>query len=428
MAAVYANSANTSAILKELYIDNSDYLKDLVYAKNPLLALLPKNESEDGMAGKYLPVPLEYGNPQGRSHAFASAQSQQTAASVSSFFVTIVQDYQLVTITNLLMEQSKGSPAAFVDAFKLQMDGGMRNITNNLAFQLFNDGTGSRGFIGSGATNPSGSTYVIPLSNAQQIVQFEVGMTLVNFTKSATTISSISSSTAVIQSVDRGSGVITVLASAVDASWLSAGKALGVSGDIVAGAISTANNLGLSGLASWLPSTAPSSGDNFFGVDRSADVTRLAGIRYDATAYTIEEGITNALALLNREGGSPDLIVMDFASYASLVNALGAKVMNIQIKHDEVEVAFDAISFQSAYGRVSVLADRSCPPATAFVLSMKTWKLRSLGRVPKVLTYGVEGLEGLRVGNADALEVRIGWYAQLICSAPGWNMIVSLSS
>lgn len=38
-----------------------DYMKDLVYKENPFLALVPKNESPDGFAGKYIPVPLEYG-------------------------------------------------------------------------------------------------------------------------------------------------------------------------------------------------------------------------------------------------------------------------------------------------------------------------------------------------------------------------------
>jgi hypothetical protein len=38
-----------------------EYMKDLVYKENPLLALLPKNEDVDGFAGKYIPVPLEYG-------------------------------------------------------------------------------------------------------------------------------------------------------------------------------------------------------------------------------------------------------------------------------------------------------------------------------------------------------------------------------
>jgi hypothetical protein len=307
------------------------------------------------------------------------------------------------------------------------MDGGFRMITNNIAFELFGDGSATRGFIGS-TVSSSAPTYVITLSNAQQIVQFEVGMTLVNFAISAGIISSISSSTASITAVDRTNGIITVLASATDASWASAGHGLGVYGDIVAGPVSTGTNLALSGLAAWLPASAPSSSDSFWGVNRSADVTRLAGIRYNAQSLTIEEGITNALAVLNREGGKPDLCIMDFASFAALVNSLGAKVQYVQVKHDEVEVAFEGITFQSAYGRVTVLADRSCPPQTAYLLTMSTFKLRSLGKVPHILTYGMEGLEGLRVGNADALEVRIGYYGNLICSAPGWNAVVSLSA
>ena len=57
----YANSTNQLAALKELYTDDKDYMKNSVYAKNAELAMFPKNESPDGFAGKYIPVPLEYG-------------------------------------------------------------------------------------------------------------------------------------------------------------------------------------------------------------------------------------------------------------------------------------------------------------------------------------------------------------------------------
>ena len=428
MSAVFANSSNQIAALKELYKDDKEYLKDLVYKENPFLALVPKDESVDGLAGKYIPVPIEFGVPQGRSHNFTNAQGNQTATQLSSFFVFVVQDYQLVTITNLLMEQTKTNAGAFVDAAKLQMDGGFRNLTNNIAFELFGDGSGSRGIIGSGATNPSGNTYVMPLSNPQQIVAFEVGMTLVNFAYSSGTISAISSTTGSVTAVDRANGIVTVLASGSDSSWTTQGNNLGVQGDIIAGAVSTGSSLCLAGLAAWIPTSSPGGSDSFWGVNRSADPTRLAGLRYNAQSFTIEEGMTNALAFANREGAKPDLCIMDFASYAALVNSLGAKVQYVQVKHDEVEVAFDGIIFQSAYGKVTVLADRSCPPQTAYVLTMSTWKLRSLGKIPHILTYGLEGLEGLRVGNADALEIRIGYYGNLVCSAPGWNMVVQLSA
>lgn len=331
------------------------------------------------------------------------------------------------------MEQTKTNAGAFVDAAKLQMDGGFRNITNNIAFELFGSGTATRGASAATSTQTGGvavSGTVLPLTNAQQIVAFEVGMLLV---ASATDGGAPSTDTVIVTAVDRANGIVTGTASAatLSANWaIGTGIAyLTISGDLPAtGASTTGSYLALSGLAAWLPITTPSSTDSFWGVNRSADPTRLAGCRFNAQAYTIEEGMTSALAFLNREGGKPDLCVMDFASYASLVNALGAKVQYVQVNHDEVEVAFEGITFQSAYGRVTVLADRSCPPQTAYLLTMNTFKLRSLGKVPHILTYGMEGLEGLRVGNADALEIRIGYYGNLICSAPGWNCVVQLSA
>lgn len=54
MAAVYANSTNQLAALKELYKDDKEYMQDLVYKENPAFALIPKDESSDGFAGEWL--------------------------------------------------------------------------------------------------------------------------------------------------------------------------------------------------------------------------------------------------------------------------------------------------------------------------------------------------------------------------------------
>lgn len=440
MAAVYANSTNQLAALKELYTDNKDYMRDVVYAKNPFFAMVPKNESPDGFAGKYIPVPIQSGDGQGRSHTFANAQGNQTATQLESFFVYVIEDYQIVTITNLLMEQTKSNAGAFVDAAKLELDSGMRNLSNNIAFELFGSGTASRGQTSGALASVSGSIYTLQLANPQSVVNFENGMTI---QASATdggaiipTGSPASPDLAVIQAVNRGTGVLTVLETqgAPHTNWAT-GSFITVQGDIPAAGGSgsgpigaTGSYLALSGLAAWIPSTDPANNDSFWSVNRSVDPTRLAGLRYDASSYTIEEGLTNALAYANREGASPDIAIMDFNSYAGLVNSLGAKVQYVQVEHDEVQVAFEGVRFHSAYGYVTVLADRSCPVQSCYCLTMDTWKLRSLGKVPHILTYGLEGLEGLRVGNADALEIRIAYYGNLVCAAPAWNMYVRLSA
>lgn len=48
MAAVFATASNQVAALKELYVGD-EFMQDLVYKKNPLLALIPKDESPDGL-------------------------------------------------------------------------------------------------------------------------------------------------------------------------------------------------------------------------------------------------------------------------------------------------------------------------------------------------------------------------------------------
>ena len=346
-----------------------------------------------------------------------------------SYFVYAIQDYQLVTITNLLMEQTKSNAGAFVDEASRTLDNGYRNISNNMAFELFFGGTATRGVILTASL--ASSVVTIQLNNSQNVVQFEVGMTLQNSATDGGAALLISSAIDAIQltSVNRGTGVIVGTVVQGDGTSFTAGHFLQVLGDIgSAGASTIAGLLGLSGLAAWVPSSDPTSTDNFWGVNRSADPTRLAGLRYNASSQTISEGITNALAFGNREGAAFDLIVLDFVSYSTLINELGAKVQYVQLEHDEVEVAFEAIHFHSAYGKIPVLADRSAQAQNAWAMTLDTWKLRTLGKAPHILTYGMEGLEGLRVGNADALEIRIAYYGNVICSAPGYNMQVALSA
>lgn len=428
MSAVFANPTNQVAALKELYTGD-DFMKDLVYKKNPLLALIPKDESPAGFAGKYIPVPLVYGTPQGRSATFSSAQTNQTQPYLSSFFVYRVSNYQLATITNELLEATKDSAGAFVDEAKLVMDTSFRNISNDLALDLFSAGAGVRGQLA------SISTGVITLGNVNSVVNFEVGMVLVTFSISGTTYTqSTGAALGYVIAVNRSAGTVTVSATqggsaGTPSSWSASFPNIAVQGDITFGTLASNNSfLKISGLQAWLPGTAPSSGDSFWGVDRSADPTRLAGVRFDGSSESIEEALIDGSSLVAREGGQPDMCFMNFASYAALEKSLGSKVQYVDVKHEEADIAFAGIRIHAPYGPITVIPDRNCPAQTAYLLQMDVWKLRSLGKAPHILTYGMEGLEALRVGNADALEIRIGYYANLICSAPGWNCVISLSA
>jgi len=425
--ATYATASNQVAALKELYTGD-DYMKDLVYKKNPFLALVPKDESPSGFAGKYIPVPLVYGTPQGRSATFSNAQNNQTAPALASFFVYRVSNYQLVTITNELLEATKDNAAAFIDEAKLAMDTGFRNISNDLALDLYSAGDGIRGTIS------AISSGVITLDDPGSVVNFEVGMVLVSFSVSGTTYTqSTSAASGYVIAVNRSTGTVTVSATAggsagTPTNWSTSFPKLGVSGDVAFGTLSARTSyLKVTGLAGWFPTTAPSASESFWGVDRSVDSRLYGVIAQNTSSETIEEALIDGAALVAREGGQPDMCFMNFTSYAALEKSLGAKVQYVDVKHEEADIAFAGIRIHAPYGPITVIPDRNCPQKTAYLLQMDTLKFRSLGKAPHILTYGLEGLEGLRVGSADALEIRIGYYGNLICNAPGWNCVVPLN-
>lgn len=372
-----------------------------------------------------------YGTPQGRSATFANAQNNQTAPALASFFVYRVSNYQLVSITNELLEATKDQAGAFVDEAKLNVDTGFRNLSNDLAASLFSSGTGSRGQVGSTVTGGT-PTVTITLANSAQVTQFEVGMVLLAST-TLTDGSAPSADFVTITGVNRPAGIITgasstAASSSLTAPWTTANTFLYIQGDVPAGGTTnTGTALKISGLSAWLPSAAVSGTDSYWGVNRSAD-SRLQGVFYNGTSQPVEEALIDAAALTAQEGGQPDYCFTNFSTWSALEKSLGSKVQYVDVHHQEADIAFAGIKIHAPYGPLTVIPDRSCQSKTAYLLQMDTWKLRSLGAAPHILQYGeYEGLQGLRVGNSDAIEIRLGFYGNLICNAPGFNCNVQLS-
>ena len=375
--------------------------------------MVPKSTD---FGGKYKPIPIVTGVSQGRSSTFANAQGNQSPAQVQSFLLTRVRDYSLATIDNETMLASRTDKMAFLEGSKLMIDSAYRSCTNSVASAIFRSGTGSIGQI-SGAV----AAGVITLSNAQDVVQFEVNMVLqANPTDGGATPRA---ALGYVVAVNRSGSTqqLTVSTSmggapASPAAWAS-GDYLLVQGDL---------NAKSSGLAAWLPVTAPTSSDNFYGVNRSVDAWRLGGGRYDGSTQTVEEAIIDGSSLVAREGGKPKNFITNFGSWSALEKSLGAKCVYIDHK-GPAEIAFRGIRVHGANTTIDVFPDRNCQPLTGYLLQMDTWKLEGLGDVPQILRYD-DGITILRVNNADAGELRIGAYYNLRTNAPGWNEVIQLSA
>jgi hypothetical protein len=170
-----------------------------------------------------------------------------------------------------------------------------------------------------------------------------------------------------------------------------------------------------------LPWTAPTSGDNFFGTDRSVDVVRLSGNRLDASALPLTEALTKAAARCARNGGKISHFVMNDDTLVDLINALGAKVVYDQAKVGEI--GFQVVKVMTGKGQVSCIADRNCPSDLVYGLTMSTWQLRTLGKAVKFFDYTGKMLT---MNNKDAVEVRVGYRGNLLCKAPGHNIVIKI--
>lgn len=395
-----------SAALKQHYPDWK--IENLVYKSNPFMALVPKYEQ---FGGEVLKQPLIYGNPQNRSSTFSTANSGTTNSQLKAFLLTRASDYSIAEISNEVILASEGDANAFLRAATVEIDGALHALGRSVATKLFRSSSGSIGKVAS----YTALTKTIVLTVAEDIVNFEVGMTLQGSTADGG--GSLKAGTSKIVTVDRIAGSFTVDAD-LTGNW-AASDYIFVAGDY---------DKALSGLEAWLPydNRATKLAGSFFGVTRSADATRLGGLVYDGSALPIEEALINALALVGREGGNPDYVFMNFADWSNLVKALGSKVMYIDVKAGyEGALGFTGIVVNGPRGAVKVVPDVSCPKGDAYIVQLDTWRLASLKKA--VNLFDTDGLRMLRSSSADSLQIRCFSYAQLGCSAPGYNMHLKLA-
>jgi hypothetical protein len=58
------------------------------------------------------------------------------------------------------------------------------------------------------------------------------------------------------------------------------------------------------------------------------------------------------------------------------------------------------------------------------MLQLDTWSLNTLGEAPMFLD--LDNNRMLRESAADAYEVRLGYYGNIACNAPGYNCRIAL--
>jgi len=396
-----------SAALKQYF--NNTTIEYQGYHRVPLYTLLRKDPKA---LGKEIRVPLQYANGGGRSVTFATAQANVSGAGLGEFIVKRVKDYSVARIENELIEASQGD-GSLVDAAKLEMESALRNLKLSMNQKLWRNGSGAIGRRASISSN------TITLTTPSDGYNFEVNQVLV---AAATETGAIRTGSAKVVKVNRGRSTTTVeVDSAAGISSFADNDYLFVQGDAQNGAT---DPIAMRGLDAWLPTSAPGGSDSFWGLNRSVDVTKLAGHRENGTGKTIRDTVVDLCEEICAAGGMPDLFIGSHRVAAALKKEMGSDIRYQVIqghstsKALEGKLGFKGISIDYDKGSGVFVTDPHAPIDRLYALTSETWKLASAGPAPHF--FDNKG-KMVTVHNADSLEIRCVMYANATCDAPGYS-------
>jgi hypothetical protein len=400
------NIAGYRAALKQLY--PKEKIENLTFKNNPAYAMMPKDPDAGGENWK---VPVHYEDIAGQAANFQKAQANKNISRKVAFLLTPVRDYALASIDGLVWRSSLGNRKAFLAANKSELDSAFNSMRRSAGISVYRSGTGNIGRI-----NATVAGTTLTLATLRDINNFGRGFKIAFSATDGGTLRD-GGKTLTITAINRSAGSMTVNADLSTIAGLTANDFIYRDGDAADGGA----NLKVSGFDSWLPVTAPTAGDNHFGVDRSVDVVRLAGNRIDASGLSVEDAFIRAITEVAEQGGSPDHIFCPYNTWERLGKELGGRK-----EYTDTESAgfyFRGIKMYSPEGEVAIYADRNCPSGRAYALTMNTWTWYSVGE-----SIGILDLDGngtfFREATDDAYELRVGGYPQVGCCAPGNNAVL----
>lgn len=408
MPAGDATIAALTNILKTRY--DQKVFHQLFYKKAPFAGQMRKDEKFGGNNAR---ISLRYGAPQGGSFQLPIALANVTSSSDVGFMLTRAKDYQVSGISGEALAAGDGDENTLYNTLRGEMEGSMRNLNRSVQIALPRNGGGQRG-QGNSVYSVTGA--VLTLLQAADITGFEVGMKVDfsvddGYNNGGSLAGVRAGGPLTIIAVDRTAGTITFSQNINTLGGVTNADYIFRNGDY---------SLGCAGLLRWLPPTAPAAGDSHFGVDRSVDPVRLAGIRYSGQGGNKEETLIDAAELAGREGAEDLTAFINNLDRADIIKSLGSKAIYEPAKDTDGTIGYRALNIEGPDGTIKVFSDVNIPRGKFFMLDMSTWVLKSAKAFPRVLDD--DGLKMLREALNDGYQWRMGGYFQPGCEAPGYNL------
>lgn len=411
-------------VMKRFFDDRRVY--NMAFKNRPLFAWIPKKTGVTGGASGTTPghgyqVPITIDDIPGESATFSAAKNARAGSQHRAWLMDRRKRYGTATIDWETVRAMRNDLGAFMTAVTPLIDSAINQVSNSIALHLYGDGTGHRGQIASVSTND------LTLTAATKHLARGWSLNRVIGGSATTGGGTYYTGTSTVTAIDLSAGVISV----ADASAINSGTGAAADDYLFPdGDYGASGPVCIEGLNSWMPDpTGITTGDNMYGVDRSVWKERLLGLHADIALQSTKgdgsfvRGIREAAAELQANEGSPDALFVSPSRWAQIESDLASQSRYEMMMGSDGYTGFDTIVINAGGGKINVVADPFCPPNNGYLLQRNTWQLFSIDRFPDFVSDDGNRLH--RLEDADEVEFRIGGYPNLVCNAPGHNMVLN---
>lgn len=416
---IYTDIREIDELFKDYYASD---LPIAAFKERPLLAKLRSRVVTSFEGKRYVADVLT-----SSAHGIGATRAQAQAGAANNLDI---QQWQVppgdlcgsTYITDKEIEHS-GSKGAFAAAQATKIDELFRTYLLRLSQQLW----APAGRALACTATISGST--VTVSDASVLATIETGVGLQASANDGSSTGHTllgSGSIGWVRSVNRKAGTFTVSdvsptgAAGTPSGWT--GTMYLFPNGTFGGTSTPARVLGGGGIFSWLPATV-SGGENFNGVDRSVDQTRLAGTVLAASDVTGKNNVDRIKALMTYVG-SRGIKPLDATLWCNserwddIANIMEVRGYRELIGTDS-ETGLSVIKFTAGGMTAQLFGDPDCPKSDTVLLDVdpQSLVLFGAGGLPHVMNK--DGLSLLRSSTDDAYEHRLVGYPGLCMRVPG---------
>lgn len=407
-----------------------DILKDLYADDVPIIGL------EDPVAwgvcrkttsfkGRRKSFAVQTGMTPGVSHTFSHAQGNADAESFEEFLVTRGKDYVVIRVDREAYEAAEGDGAQ-VDYVVRQVETARATAKWRMNRAFYRNHGAALARLDASAGGGGTSTLLVREQYRYDLRILSAGMQLVSSNTDGTS-GSVDANPGTVGAINTRTGEVVIASGSWNASFANSDY-LFLEGDF---------GEGFRGWESWNPLTAPSS-TAFFGLDRTQQEQKLSGHRPVATSedVTLENFLLRAITDHQIFGGRKKLrLLWNPLHNTQLIRELGSATRYEKTTTSAMgssgpiaNVGYKSITILVDNREVEILADPDAPLHQGFLGDPDGYVFEGLGEATRVLRYKDDSFMWSRLGDADAMESRVGTLGQFVMHNPGSFSNLDLSA